>query len=125
MKETMKKMIRRIGTFNWGAGVWWGDAEAYFLYVWLGTSMLENVTLDYYLYASSCENSGVQCGMLSGDDCTGCYARTAWDANPFQESCSNKGINGVYDAVKTKSAQELYEQLLGVLNSEGHLFDQF
>ncbi|MGL1933684.1 MAG: hypothetical protein OCD01_01620 [Fibrobacterales bacterium] len=125
IEGVVKKMIRRIGTFNWGAGVWWGDAEAYFLYIWLATSMLEDVTLDYYIFASSCENSGVQCGMLSGDDCNSCYDKTAWPGNPFGQSCSQRGIGGLYNNVSDRSVKEVYDDMLHRVGVPGHFFDQY
>ncbi|CAK9036604.1 unnamed protein product [Durusdinium trenchii] len=52
-------VVSRVGTGPWGAGLWQGDAQQYFLTVWLATSLLENVQLDYYVYDHFCENAGI------------------------------------------------------------------
>jgi len=38
VQEAFSRVIRRIGTGPWGAGVWYGDSQQYFLAVWLATS---------------------------------------------------------------------------------------
>jgi len=64
--------VESIGTGPWGAGVWWGNSEVFFLAVWAACSA-QNITLDYYVYNVFCENYGNQCYLL-GEDCSGCLS---------------------------------------------------
>jgi hypothetical protein len=123
VSNVVSSLFRRIGTFNWGAGVWWGDVQEYFMISWLGTSFLDNVALDYYIFSSPCENSGVQCSMLTGTQCTDCYARSMYNVYPV--SCSQTGVDGVYNKAKDLSAGQFFSRLKAAIRYDGHLFDVF
>ncbi len=118
----MRKMINRIGSFNWGAGVWWGDAEQYFFIIWLGSSMLDNITLDYYIMANSCENAGVQCGMLSGSACNDCYDKSNSPID-FGDNCPTRGVVEVYPGLASQTVQNVYTKLIGASNTPYHVVD--
>merc|ERR1712050_743780 len=66
-----RSVVTRVGTGPWGAGVWWGDSQQYFLTTWLATSLLESgsIKLDYYVYDHFCENPGNQCFLLGSYGC--------------------------------------------------------
>ena len=116
-------LFRRIGTFNWGAGVWWGDAQEYFMISWLGTSYLNNVVLDYYIFNSPCENSGVQCSMLTGAQCSDCYANSKY--NNFSSVCSQTGVTGAVSKAKILTTGQFFDRLKAAARIDGFLFDNF
>eukprot|EP00913_Durusdinium_trenchii_P007291 g6853.t1 len=87
-------VVSRVGTGPWGAGLWQGDAQQYFLTVWLATSLLENVQLDYYVYDHFCENAGHQCFVLSGDLCRTCISDSGMQNVINSQYCGNMGAQG-------------------------------
>ncbi|CAK0864611.1 unnamed protein product [Prorocentrum cordatum] len=69
VQEVFGSVVMRVGTGPWGAGLWFGDSQQYFLAVWLATALLGGPGLEYYVYDHFCENPGNQCflhGRLCG-----------------------------------------------------------
>merc|ERR1740138_298753 len=76
VQQAFRGVVKRAGTGPWGAGVWYGDSQQYFLAVWLATSLLGGVALDYYVYDHFCENPGNQCFTLGAQGCAACIAQS-------------------------------------------------
>lgn len=55
-RPAITKLVRRIATGPWGAGVWWGNTLQYFAVVWIATMLLwhkgAGPQLDYYAYGA-------------------------------------------------------------------------
>jgi hypothetical protein len=120
-------LVRRIGTGPWGAGVWYGDSQQYFLTVWLATSLLSGlprILLDYYVYDHFCENPGNQCFVLGADSCAACIERSAVFGQPVRKSrCGSQSVHSVVSSFKGRRAQDLYDKLLGIAGPPDQVFD--
>jgi len=127
VQSAFRKVVRRIGTGPWGAGVWYGDSQQYFLTTWLATSLLgrNDVTLDYYVYSNFCENPGNQCYVLGGSGCRACIANAS--GNPYMVPQERCGVQGVQDMVwrfQGVSAKSLYNQISSeVSDVKSQVFD--
>merc|ERR1712083_891594 len=98
--EAWRGIVRRIGTGPWGAGVWWGDSQQYFLATWLATALLGtgSVTLDYYVYDHFCENPGNQCFLLGAAGCSSCLTQSGADTRGLQTAhCGGTSIRQIVD----------------------------
>jgi len=117
-------VVRRIGTGPWGAGVWYGDSQQYFLTVWLATSLLSNMKLDYYIYDHFCENPGNQCFLLGQAGCAACIQTAAVPGNPIDSSrCGMQSVEGIVQQFRGRTAQELYAALHSVGPPPTQVFD--
>jgi len=122
VQQAFLKVVRRIGTGPWGAGVWWGDSQQYFLAVWLATSLLSSTTLEYYMYTNFCENPGNQCFVLGGDGCQQCVADSGMP-DVDAERCGSQSVYAIVGLFKDRPAQDLYDALLGVGGPPDQVFD--
>lgn len=122
VQEAFRRIVRRIGTGPWGAGVWYGDSQLYFLAVWLATSLLTTgTTLDYYIYSHFCENPGNQCFVL-GSTCGDCIARSgAVQINAA--NCGQLGYREMVQEFQKLPAQALYAALKDVGAPPKQVFD--
>mmetsp|Transcript_21952 Transcript_21952/g.71104 ORF Transcript_21952/g.71104 Transcript_21952/m.71104 type:complete len:828 (-) Transcript_21952:74-2557(-) len=125
VQQAFRSVVSRIGTGPWGAGVWYGDSQQSFLTVWLATSLLSGITLDYYIYPSFCENQGNQCFVLgTSGGCGACVEQGALPgAGVDPGSCGPRGITDIISQFKGRSAQELYDALLQVGQPPDQIFD--
>jgi len=117
-------VVQRIGTGPWGAGVWWGDSQQYFLAVWLATSLLrDGKTLDYFLYDYFCENPGNQCFLLGADGCAECITRSQSTTGIQASHCGATSVYNMVSTFKGQSAMALYEALTNVGKPPSQIFD--
>jgi len=125
VQQAFRAVIGRIGTGPWGAGVWYGDSQQYFLTVWLATSLLEGASLDYYIYDSFCENEGNQCFVLgSNENCEACVEKGALPGSGVKPShCGPRGIRDVVEQFRDRPARELYDALAKVGPPPHQVFD--
>merc|ERR1712166_1689891 len=86
----------------------------YFLAMWLGTSLLSDMDLDYYIYDRFCENPGNQCFVLGHDGCKECLQQSREGSHFDDSRCNGRSVNDVINAFKGKSAQNLYDKALNV-----------
>jgi len=123
VQEAFSRVIRRIGTGPWGAGVWWGDSQQYFLTVWLASSLLKGVTLDYYIYDHFCENPGNQCFVLGANGCAACVGRSQ-SSPPVQASrCGTHSLHDMVSHFNGKPAHVLHAALATVGGPPRQVFD--
>jgi len=124
-EQAFRHVVHRIGTGPWGAGVWYGDSQQYFLAVWLATSLLDGPTLDYYLYDHFCENPSNQCFLLGGQDCTNCIMGSKVDALPRSSArrCGRASIWDMISQFKGRPAQDLYTALTSMAGPPEQVFD--
>jgi len=124
VSAAFRGVVKRIGTGPWGAGVWYGDSQWYFLAVWLATSLLEGTSLDYYLYSHFCENPANQCFLLGASGCAACIAKSKVDGSPVHASrCGDQSVKGMIAKFKGRSARELYAALSNVAGPPRQVFD--
>jgi len=124
VQQAFRQVVRRIGTGPWGAGVWFGDSQQYFLTVWLATTLLAGPTLDYYLYDHFCENPANQCFLLGGKVCGACIQTGKVAGNPVNPS--RCGAHNIWDMLwqfKGRLAQDLYIALKSVGGPPAQIFD--
>ncbi|CAE7551379.1 unnamed protein product, partial [Symbiodinium microadriaticum] len=91
VSQTFAAVVKRIGTGPWGGGLWQGDCQQYFLAVWLATSMLPAMELDYYIYDHFCENAGHQCFVLEKGLCEKCIQLSGMSAVIDASRCGDAG----------------------------------
>lgn len=123
VQDVFRRLVRTIGTGPWGAGVWWGDSQMYFLKVWLATSLVGS-TLNYYTYDHFVENAGNQCFVLGGPEaCKTCLQDGAmsWQISP--ERCGKLGGQDMKDLFRGSSARTLYTALAKVGPPPAQVFD--
>lgn len=124
VSEAFGALVRHIGTGPWGAGVWYGDSQMYFLTVWLATGLLQGASLDYYLYDHFCENPANQCFLLGEAGCGECISTSAVDNSPVDaERCGSQSLWGIVDRFKNLPAQDLYQALKAVDGPPTQVFD--
>merc|ERR1719203_2312878 len=128
VQPAFRAVIRRIGTGPWGAGDWRGDAQQYFLAVWLATSLLgaNGPSLDYYIYDRFCENAGNQCFVLETERCRDCidnlkHHHAGGSLDPGH--CGHRDIWGVAHQYQGHTAAKLYADLKSVGGPPGQVFD--
>merc|ERR1740138_458473 len=115
VQQAFRGVVKRAGTGPWGAGVWYGDSQQYFLAVWLATSLLGGVALDYYIYDHFCENPGNQCFVLGAERCKACITRSGVAGGLLHESrCGSVGVQSVISRFQGRRTKELYDKLLGI-----------
>lgn len=128
VQGALRTVVRRIGTGPWGAGLWHGDSQQYFLAVWLATSLLgpsrAGYDLDYYVYDRFCENAGNQCFLLGKAGCKECTAR-AGQLNPLlsRSMCGKENLWYVSQRMSGKPAKKLYHILRKASSPPGQIFD--
>jgi hypothetical protein len=125
VRDAFSNIVFRIGTGPWGAGAWWGDSQQSFLTVWLATSLIDGVSLDYYIYDHFCENPGNQCFLLGGDDCKTCV-QTGFSGDnhgPKEERCGTCSVHDAISRFDGKVAQELYDTLIHIPGPPAQVFD--
>ncbi|KAI8891977.1 hypothetical protein BC833DRAFT_612911 [Globomyces pollinis-pini] len=126
IEDIFQKSIRRIGTFNWGAGVWWGDPQQYFLIKWMATSMIEKLVMDYYIFSTSIENEGIQCALLKGEEFLRSVERNMNSPTPGQFTpriMPKKDVVDVYNDLRTKNISVVLEQIKELSKYDGYMFD--
>lgn len=114
VQAAFRLVIRRIGTGPWGAGVWYGDSQQYFLAAWLGTALLNknDIKLDYYVYSKFCENPGNQCYVLGDKGCQACLANSSGNQYPVPASrCGKQSAQDMVFKFGGGAAMSLYQQL--------------
>jgi len=114
--------VRRIGTGPWGAGVWFGDSQQYFLTVWLATTLLQRPVLDYYVYDHFCENPGNQCFVLGSKGCQMCIAQSRV-TNVQGSRCGMADYDAMILRFSGKQSKELYLALQNVGQPPTQVFD--
>lgn len=123
--DAFRTVVKKIGTGPWGAGAWLGDSQHSFLTVWLATSLLQDVGLDYYVYSNFCENPGNQCLVLEEGACRSCLSETFRNADgrgPSKASCGRHGLRDVMERLHGGRAASLYQDLLGVADAPHSVF---
>jgi len=124
VQEAFRGVVKRIGTGPWGAGVWYGDSQQYFLTVWLATSLLGGMSLDYYIYNQFCENQGNQCYVLGDDGCSDCVVSGRLPGLPMKESsCGPTSVYSISQQFSGQSAQQLYDRVKSVGGPPKQVFD--
>lgn len=122
MQAAFKGVVKHIGTGPWGSGVWnYGDSQMYFLTMMLATSVLQNVTLDYYMYERFCENSGNQCFVLNKKGCADCIAMAMQSPSYASDGldASHCGAHGYEDMVKLFEGKSVGEMYSAIMNKVG------
>mmetsp|Transcript_116829 Transcript_116829/g.232852 ORF Transcript_116829/g.232852 Transcript_116829/m.232852 type:complete len:654 (+) Transcript_116829:53-2014(+) len=122
LQKAFRTVVRRIGTGPWGAGVWFGDSQQYFLTVWLATSLLKGPVLDYYVYDHFCENPGNQCFVLGSKGCQSCIAQSL-ATNVQGSRCGQADLETMIWRFSGKQAKELYLALQNVGQPPAQVFD--
>lgn len=118
VEDALRKAVRRIGTGPWGAGRHRGDSQLYFLVVWLATSLLEGVSLDYYIYSRFCEDPGGQCLLLEHESCAVCIQSSQVPIPlPY---CGSQGVHGIIRRFHGRSAAQLYEAAVRLASRPEH-----
>lgn len=124
VKQALRQTIHRIGTGPWGAGVWWGDSQQYFLVTWLATSLVGGVSLDYYIYDRFCENPGNQCFLFGGPGvCRTCIARGGSGAHLFPWQCGERSIDDMVARFSSKPVKSVYNALSAAEGPPKQVFD--
>jgi len=125
VEAAFRQSIRRIGTGPWGAGVWWGDSQLYFLTVWLATSLLSGgpTTLDYYVYDHFCENPSNQCFVLGDRGCSECVAKGQLGIGVDASRCGRGSLLDMVNRFAGKSPRFLYESLAAIGAPPSQVFD--
>ncbi|CAK0833166.1 unnamed protein product [Prorocentrum cordatum] len=116
VRDALAGVVYRVGTGPWGAGAWWGDSQISFLTVWLATSLVHGISLDYYIYDHFCENPANQCFLLGGDECRSCVrSGESGDSNgPTEERCGERSIFDLVKQFRGHTAKELYDKLIHI-----------
>jgi len=127
IQGAFRSVVRRIGTGPWGAGDWRGDSQQSFLAVWLASSLLNGVSLDYYVYSRFCENAGNQCLVLDEQACKACLWRTyPWQGTAgklvSESSCAGPGVHETVQRFRRRSVAELRDALLKVSDPSRSVF---
>jgi len=122
LQKAFTTVVRRIGTGPWGAGVWFGDSQQYFLTVWLATTLLQGPDLDYYVYDHFCENPGNQCFVLGSTGCQSCIAQSR-ATNVQGYRCGKADLDTMIWRFSGKQAKELYLALQNVGQPPTQVFD--
>lgn len=117
-----KAVVQRAGTGPWGAGLWFGDSQQYFLAVWLASSLISGLSLDYYVYDLFCENGGNQCFVLGQSGCAACLA-SAKRSSLQASRCGRNGLQEVINRFRGRPPQDLYNALLHVGGPPAQVFD--
>jgi len=120
---TFGAIVKSIGTGPWGAGLWQGDAQQYFLTVWLATSLLNNVQLDYYVYDHFCENAGHQCFVLNQDLCKSCIQKSGMQGLIHDEYCGSLGAADMVARLTGQPADQVYYLLQQIGPPPDQVFD--
>jgi len=127
VQEAFRRVVKRIGTGPWGAGVWYGDSQQYFLATWLATTLLKNIKLDYHVYRRFCENPHNQCFVLGRHGCAACIAdEDEIDKVRSPASAEYCGRQSLYDMVsrfKGQPASQLYRALREIAGPPIQVFD--
>jgi len=125
VQEAFRSVVKRIGTGPWGAGVWYGDSQQYFLAVWLATTILGNTNLDYHVYNRFCENPRNQCFVLGRHGCAACITDEVEKAESLAsaEHCGRQSLYDMVSKFKGQPASRLYEALQGVKGPPRQVFD--
>lgn len=118
----IRGVVKRIGTGPWGSGVWFGDSQMYFMTMLLATSLLNNVSLDYYYYDRFCENEGNQCFVLGRGGCAACVQQSGIHSVDSSR-CGTATLNDMVEQFAGQSAQSLYSQLTPVGGPPAQVFD--
>lgn len=116
-------VVTQIGTGPWGAGLWQGDAQQYFLTVWLATSLLDNVQLDYYIYDHFCENAGHQCFVLGQSMCQSCIQDSGMKTIINNQYCGNLGAQDMLDKLVHQPVEQVYWLVKNVGPPPHQVFD--
>eukprot|EP00930_Biecheleria_cincta_P028964 TRINITY_DN2015_c0_g2_i1.p1 TRINITY_DN2015_c0_g2~~TRINITY_DN2015_c0_g2_i1.p1 ORF type:complete len:626 (-),score=101.19 TRINITY_DN2015_c0_g2_i1:10-1842(-) len=106
--DAFYRTVKRIGTGPWGAGLWQGDSQQYFMTVWLATSLLKDVQLDYYIYDHFCESPGHQCFLLAGAQCAKCIASSGMSAVVLADRCGATGAEDIVKMLLGSQAKRVY-----------------
>ncbi|CAE8603442.1 unnamed protein product [Polarella glacialis] len=115
MEAAFRAVVRRIGTGPWGAGLWQGDSQQYFMAVWVASSLLNGVSLDYYLYDHFCENPGHQCFVLGGEPCRTCVLHSGLAETIVRsDRCGSTGASGIVELLLGRRAADVYGMLRDV-----------
>lgn len=122
MQNAFRFVVKRAGTGPWGAGVWYGDSQQYFLAVWLATSLLGSIGLDYYVYDHFCENPGNQCFVLGADGCASCITQSGSQAVKPQR-CGTASLHDMTAHFTGQPTKALYLALRDVAGPPAQVFD--
>jgi len=123
VQDAFRTIVRSIGTGPWGSGVWYGDSQMYFLRMWLATSLIPDMRLDYYVYSYFCENEGNQCMVLGGTDCEECL-NSEWFPDQIPTSrCGAASHKDMMAKYQGQTAQVLYNALGRVGPPPAQVFD--
>jgi len=125
VEVAFRHTIQRIGTGPWGAGVWWGDSQLYFLTVWLATNLLSGgpTMLDYYVYDHFCENPSNQCFVLGDRGCSACVAKGQPGAGVDASRCGRASLLDMVSHFAGKSPRILYDALAAIDAPPSQVFD--
>jgi hypothetical protein len=125
VEVAFRRTIRRIGTGPWGAGVWWGDSQQYFLTVWLATNLLSGgpTALDYYVYDHFCENPSNQCFVLGDRGCRECVANGQPGTGVDASRCGRGSLHDIVSRFAGKPPRVLYEALAAIGAPPSQVFD--
>mmetsp|Transcript_28619 Transcript_28619/g.64536 ORF Transcript_28619/g.64536 Transcript_28619/m.64536 type:complete len:615 (+) Transcript_28619:53-1897(+) len=121
--DTFSSVITRIGTGPWGGGLWQGDCQQYFLAVWLATSMLPNVQLDYYIYDHFCENAGHQCFVLPQELCKTCIEMSGMTAVIDASHCGQTGAEDMVKKIAGRQVEDIFYLVRDVGPPPQQVFD--
>lgn len=121
--DAFRKTVKRIGTGPWGAGLWQGDSQQYFMTVWLATSLLKDVQLDYYIYDHFCESPGHQCFLLASAQCAQCIASSGMSAVVLADRCGQTGAKDIVKMLKGSQVERVYLLLRDIATPPGQVLD--
>jgi len=123
VSSAFTSVVTQIGTGPWGAGLWQGDAQQYFLTVWLATSLLDNVQLDYYIYDHFCENAGHQCFVLPKNLCETCIQDSGMSSVISKLYCGNLGAEDMVKKLAHQPVDQVYWLVKNVGPPPHQVFD--
>jgi len=123
VQQAFAGVVISVGTGPWGAGVWYGDSQQYFLAVWLATSLLSSGNnLDYYLYDHFCENPANQCFVLGAAGCSSCIASSG-EHSVNAGRCGSASVQDMIQMYAGQPALALYNTLKDVGAPPSQVFD--
>jgi len=123
VQDAFSRIVKYIGTGPWGAGVWYGDSQQYFLTVWMATALLSGASLHYYIYDHFCENPGNQCFVLGKQGCSSCIAKGSAGTQVQAKYCGTQSVYDMVSRFKGQPAQSLYGPLKQVRGPPLQVFD--
>ena len=88
--------------------------------------MLDNITLDYYIYSTSIENEGVQISLLKEPEFSNAVKKNKNSIVPGQWTPSrspSKDVRDVYQILKPLNVNQALDKTKAASNQDVYVFD--